>query len=152
MAFNFRLAKVLNFRQRIVDQQSREVGKAARVVAQVNIRINSVQDEMGLLLADQQGASSNINVHHLGQRRSWLDHLETRMEELDQELAEANLELEKCRTRLTEVWRDLEVLQKLKERQKAMWQEEEFRRENRNLDEIGQIRADRQRREKLARN
>ncbi len=52
--------------------------------------------------------------------------------------------------KLNEAWRDQEVLERLKQKQKEEWQEQQRKFENQELDEIGQIRADRQRREKVS--
>ena len=51
---------------------------------------------------------------------------------------------------MTVAWQDLEVLKKLKVRQKESWQAEILKSENQELDEIGVQRADRKRRAKLA--
>ena len=149
MAFRFRLDKVLNYRQKIVDQVSREVGEAARVVAQFNTRMVELQGQIDALLAEQKFCG-HLDVQALNQRQIWIAHLGQRMQMLVRERDRAMAELDNRRARLTAVWRDLEVLKKLKERQKASWQQEQLRRENQDLDEIGQIRADRQQREKLA--
>lgn len=150
MAFCFRLQKVLNFRQRTVDQLANEMSQAARVVARIQARIHSLQADMASLVAAKDLRPSAIDVQDRNQQRVWLDHLAALLQSQEMEMAAANVELAEHRARLVKAWRDLEVLQKLKERQKAAWQDEQMRRENRDLDEIGQIRADRQRREKLA--
>jgi flagellar export protein FliJ len=150
MAFRFRLDKVRDHRQRVVDQKSRDVGKAVRVVALINSRIQLVTDEMDALLTGQASAAGSLNVSRMNQRRIWLEHLDQQRNDLRGELNAASEELARRQTALTEAWRDLEVLKKLEERQKIAWQEEQLRRENQDLDEIGQIRADRRNRENLA--
>lgn len=150
MAFRFRLQKVLDFRQRTVDQKSREVGQAARTVAGIQNRIYQVQSEVNELLIGPSAAPATLDIRQMSCRRSWLEHLETRLKDMARERSEAELELQIRRDALTRAWRDLEVLQKLKERQKISWQADQFRRENQDLDEIGQIRSDRQKRERLS--
>jgi flagellar biosynthesis chaperone FliJ len=80
-----------------------------------------------------------------------LDHLVKKGEVLEKERVEASAYLEDERVKLTAVWRDLEVLKKLKQRQKEAWDVEQRRKETREIDEIGQLRADRARRENLSR-
>lgn len=151
MAFHFRLQKVLDHRQMIVDRKSRDVGEAARAVAAVNTRLQQVATDIRTTLQDPAAGAVDLDVDRSRRRRYWLDLLERRSGQLAGELATAQAELEKRRALLTAAWRDLEVLKKLKERRGQEWQEEQFRRESQDLDEIGQIRADRQRREKVAR-
>ena len=77
MAFRFRLEKVLTFRQRIVDQKSREVGEAGRAVAAIQSRVAAVRQEMtGLLGSSDQTA---FDVQFMARRRTWLDHLASQL-------------------------------------------------------------------------
>lgn len=149
MAFRFRLQKVLDYRQRIVDLKSREVGEAARVVAGIRTRMDQVQSDIQVQLGDSFTGQGTMDIPLMGRRREWVEHLEFQFKQLTAEHSEASADLEIRRSELTKVWRDLEVLQKLKERQKESWLTEQLKRENQDLDEIGQIRSDRQKREKL---
>ena len=83
-------------------------------------------------------------------RTLWIEHLVGIREDHARELAVARLAFDAERAKLAAAWRDQEILEKLRAQQKAAWEAEERRRENRDLDEIGQIRADRQRRSKIA--
>ena len=150
MAFRFRLQKVLDYRQKIVDQKSREVGEAGRLVALVQQKIDQVGAQERSATAGAFPAAGPVEIQGLQQRRQWLDHLDRRRKQLGREFDHASSRLAARRAELTEVWRELEVLKKLRDRQQEAWQAEQLRRENQDLDEIGQIRADRQRREKLA--
>jgi len=60
------------------------------------------------------------------------------------------MEWERQRDRLTEAWRDVEVLRKLEHKRREQWEEEQRRVESRLLDEIGGVRSDRLRRSKLS--
>lgn len=150
MAFQFRLQKVLNHRQRLVDQQSRKVSEAARQVALVESKIKAIKDDVQHIIQSGNNSSVNVEVADLNQRRVWLDHLSRKLDSLAQVKDQADQELSLQRDELTKVWRDLEVLKKLKAKQKEDWKHEILRRENQDLDEIGQIRADRAAREKVS--
>jgi len=151
MAFKFRLEKVAQHRQRLVDDQGLEVAQANRVVVSLESRIAAVEEDITAQvsgLADETEAV--ISVQGMISRTMWVSHLEKMRDEFSLELHHAGLELDNQREKLTSLWRELEVLNKLREQQKAAWQAEQLRRENLDLDEIGQIRADRQRRSKVA--
>jgi len=151
MAFVFRLEKVAHYRQQLVDEQSRCVAAAARVVTELQGRIAALEDDMRQYLAEFNDESSNIvNVQGMIARTMWVTHLEKMRDEFAVDLQGAQMELGHQRAELKVAWRDLEVLNKLRKKQKAEWQIEQQRRENLVLDEIGQIRADRQRRSKVA--
>ena len=149
MAFRFRLQKVLDYRQRIVDLKSREVGEAARVVAGIRTQMDQIQSDIHSQLTGDPSGLDTMNIQLMGRRHEWIEHLEFQLKQLAADHYAAAADLEIRRSELTKVWRDLEVLQKLKQRQKESWLAEQLKRENQELDEIGQIRSDRQKREKL---
>ncbi len=151
MAFKFRLEKVARYRQKLVDEQGRRVAEANRVVAGIMARIEAVDEDLARHLVEFGDAKAAvISVQGMMARTMWVSHLENVREEYAADLVAAQEELTLQRTHLNEVWRDLEVLTKLREKQKTAWQAEQLKQENHDLDEIGQIRADRQRRTKVA--
>ena len=149
MAFRFRLEKVLRVRQELVDQQSRRLGEAQMVASGLEQDYRDIQAQVQLIMTSET-PPQGISTSDLTQRRHWLDHLGRAQIKLGEELDRARTVVNLEREKLTEAWRDLEVLKKLKERQKTAWQDEQNRQESRELDEIGQMRSDRARREKLS--
>lgn len=148
MAFRFRMEKVLDHRQRILDEKSRAVGEAARSVSVLAARAEEIRRDISFLLAG--GRETAAAPQQMRQRRLWLDFLGETLVRREEELAQAESVLAERRKLLTAAWRDREVLRKLKARQKEDWEQEQRRRERRELDEIGQVRAERLGREKLA--
>jgi len=148
MGFTFRLEKIMKLRRRAVDQQALVVADANRALTEICDSLAELEVEIVRQKDDPQRMSDRaISVQDLVAKTSWLQHLlrmqETHLAARDQ--AEANLAGE--RRKLTETWRDLEVLVKLKERQHDDWRCSQDKLEKRELDEIGQIRADRRRRQ-----
>lgn len=151
MAFNFRLEKVLKFRRRVVEQCTREVATANRVVEQIKSKLENLEADIHRMYeANAMELNLTLKVEELISRGHWLDHLEALHREVESELFTAEQEVAQLRLKLNEAWRDQEVLESLKRKQKAEWQEGQRKLENQELDEIGQIRADRQRREKVS--
>ncbi len=135
----------------MVEKHTREVAAANRELGQITQKIAILANEFRGLL--NKGDSLNevaVNVESMMTRRYWLEHLERQQEELESDLALAQETLQAKREQLTRSWRDLEILEKLRDKQKLQWREEMRKRENRELDEIGQIRADRLVKEKVA--
>jgi len=151
MAFVFRLEKVMKFRKRIVEKHTRDVASANRVVSAITEKLDLLNEDIHRLLNDNlTEMSRTLDVSALISRGQWLDHMETLHDEVAAELSLAENELALKRAQLTQSWRDLEVLERLKEKQKMQWLEEQRKQENKDLDEIGQIRADRMQREKVS--
>jgi len=151
MAFEFRLEKVLKFRRRIMEKQTRQVAEADRVVKAIEQKLEALSEDMEKLLnKNLQEMNLTLNVSALISRSHWMDHLEDLEAEIQTELDAAMGELTVQRALLTQAWQDQEVLERLKEKQKLLWQEEQRKLDNKEMDEIGQVRADRSQREKVS--
>jgi len=150
MAFKFRLEKVMKVRQRAVEQQSLKVAAAEQVLVQLTGERDRLDGEIFRFMRSAGVQRGTLAVQDLLGRTSWHQHLWERRDQLTGTMAEAQVRVDTERVDLNRLWRDLEVLKQLKRTQKEAWQAEMAARENRDLDEIGQIRADRQRREKVS--
>ena len=151
MGFAFRLEAVLKFRQRAVDRQSREVADAGRVVQLVTGQLVELEQRFQREVDDSAGGAREIRIQDLMVKAAWLEYLRGQRQDLEGELARARRQLAAAQEKLTEAWRDLEVLERLKRKQFAAWVQKIQKQESKDLDEIGQIRADRRRRTNLAR-
>ena len=140
--FTFRLEKVWSHRKRLVDEHSGAVAQGEKRVVNL-VRGMAVLDQD---IARQEkalaaGEGETLGIRELRETTAWLDHLRGRRERLDSEIQSAVWELDRLRSALTESWRDLEVLSRLREQQEAQWVETQKRTEGRDMDEIGQIRS-----------
>ncbi len=145
MAFRFRLESVRRYRRRIVDDKGRAVALARQEAARCRTRRDEIEAELRREMEAPTG--KRLRVSDLLAKTRWLEHLRSRLKACDQELAAAETRLAGALSELNAAWRDLEVLNQLRKRQKAAWLEELSRRERRDLDEIGQIRAEARRRQ-----
>jgi flagellar export protein FliJ len=151
MAFRFRLEKVARYRQKLVDEQGRVVARAQRVVSGLEARWAAVSEDIAAHLHDLAGpAPVRISVQEMMARTAWISHLEDLRQEIGRDLQQAQQDLAQRRERLNELWQDLEVLKKLRARQELAWRKAQAKQESLFLDEIGQQRAARQRRSKVA--
>ena len=143
--FKFRLEKVWKQRRKIVDEHSiatacadQRVAALSRQIVELDHNIarhsrSMVQREGDILLSEDLIAGA-----------TWQDHLYHLGDDLDNKLQTAVKDLERCRSRLNGSWRDLEVLSRLRDRQSENWRAGQDRKERKQMDEIGQIRAFRQ--------
>lgn len=147
MPFRFRLQKVLDARQRKVDAASRELAAAAQRTARAAERISRLDSEVERVRRAVADSRTDFPVRERIGLNQWLDHQSRLRTGLCVSLSEARAEEEDRRCAMTRAWQDLEVLKKLRERQRGLWRAEQARRESVEMDEIGVQRADRQRRE-----
>jgi len=140
--FRFRLERVLQHRQREVDARSREVAAIQRALQEREDRLaqagRQLQQCRAELAARRHG---ELDPGALQRATAWQEELVTRRQTAEQDLAAARLDLNAAQERLQQAWRDREVLERLRQRQRQEWQQEEARRERRALDEIGAIRS-----------
>ena len=151
MAFKFRLEKVARYRQKLVDEQGPRVAAAQRTVSDLQVRIVAVDEDIARHLSEFSAVDDAvISVQGLMARTMWGSHLEEMRAEFARELQVAGEELAGQIEILNDVWRDREVLTRLREKQKAVWQAAQLKQENHDMDEVGRISAERLRRSKVA--
>lgn len=140
--FKFRLEKVWRHRRKIVDQNSIALAGADKRVATLSRQIVELDrniDRYSRSMVSPGGQA--LQVPDLIAGATWLEHLHDLNEDLDSRLQIAVKDLDRHRSRLTESWRDLEVLSRLRDRQSENWQLDQDRKERKEMDEIGQYRA-----------
>ena len=150
--FNFRLEKVWRHRQRLVDKNSLEVAKADRRLARLARHIVELDGNIARqarTMAPRE--NQELQASELIAGTAWLDHMTALRNEYEGHLVTATRDLSRFRSRLTESWRDLEVLSRLRDRQEETWRTAEDRRELREADEIAQISRVRHGQEKVSR-
>lgn len=151
MPFRFRLAKVLKVRQRVLDQRARDVAAADRVRQKCVEREQQLAAAYAKLAGARPAAAGTaVDVRDLAEQALRLRRLSEQRAEAARDTKLATLALDRERTRLTEAWRDVEVLRKLEDRRREQWEEEQRRAESRQLDEVGGIRADRLKRSMIS--
>lgn len=151
MPFEFRLERVLKFRRRVMEKHTRDVAEANQVINSINEKLDSLAEDVDRLLNDNRTEMSiTMDVSAMISRQLWLEHLDALQDEVEKELDTANEELATQRALLSQAWQDQEVLERLKIKQKTLWQEEQRKLENKEMDEIGQIRSERSQREKVS--
>lgn len=140
--FRFRLAKVLRWRERREDaearalRQAREALRAARESRQAQERLIA-----SLAAAGERQRRTDGDVTRWQLLAAYLTAQEERLRALRIREREAGAAVEQQRQRLLAAHREREVLTRLEERHRLAWEEQERRRERRELDEIGGQRA-----------
>jgi flagellar export protein FliJ len=136
--FRFRLAKVLRWRERRVDEEARAMRAAAEALRRA--RRDRVRLETELTRLAREGERPRRDGGDVAQWRllaTWLTAQTDRLRGLQVREREAATALGAQRQRLLLAHREKEVLVRLEERQRQVWDDEERRRERRELDDLG---------------
>jgi flagellar FliJ protein len=143
MMFRFRLEKVLQHRRRQVQARSRDVATARAALTRAQqahtAAARDLQESREAVGASRR--AGRLDAVSLMRDGAWHDRREQDLAQLALAVREAEQRVAAAQERLTDAWRDREVLERLRERQERQWQQEQARRERRALDEIGSIRA-----------
>ena len=113
MAFRFRLEKVLKYRQRLVDQQARELAAAGRKVSQITERIRDLRAEILSFESSFPPTQLQFSIQERMNMVRWIEHLRENLSRWENDLAEAQTEMKAQQEKMTLAWQDLEVLKKL---------------------------------------
>ena len=132
-AFKFELQDVLDFRNFEKEQAQNELAKALAVEAQINNNLQIIASQF-VLVKSQMNSFSDFEDIAAGNRRKIL--LESQKEELLKQLAEAKLVSDEKRAILAEAMKKTTALEKLKEKQLAVFNEEEDRVEAEMIDDL----------------
>lgn len=136
--FRFRLAKVLRWRERRVDEEARAMREAAETLRRARRERTRLETELARLA--REGERMRHEGGDVAQWRllaAWLTAQTDRLRLLQVRERQAAVALGAQRQRLLQAHREKEVLVRLEERQRQVWEDEERRRERRELDDIG---------------
>jgi flagellar export protein FliJ len=149
--FRFRLDRVLQHRQRIVEACTRELAEAQGQLEQALATVAAADAELARSCRESARAREGVlTPESLARLTIWHDLLVRRRDESRDAVEKARALQERTQAKLQTAWRDREVLERLKEKQRQEWLLEDSRRQRRALDEIGAIRAAQQRQEDFA--
>jgi len=133
-SFDFSLEKILQIRQFNERQSEIELGNAISVVTQLQQQLKDIAQKK--YIADKNRYSV-ANVEAIISVEHYITRLDKDKEKLLNDLATAELVVEKKRTELSESMKQRKVLSKLKEKQQVIYKKEKNKKEEQELDDIG---------------
>ncbi len=146
--FRFRLQTLLEVRIQREEQAQQELGRARRALALLEDErralCNAIEEQKRCLVFDPRKC---LEIDSVRQDRFCLDRLERRRNEMDKQIDRCAREVERCRQALVDRSREREMVEKLKQRDKTLWQKEMARLDQVQLDEVSSIAFNRRRRQ-----
>ena len=132
-AFKFELQDVLDFRNFEKEEAQNELAKALAIETQINDNLQIIASQF-ISVKNQIDASSSFEDIAAGNTRKKF--LEMQKEELLQQLSEAKLVSEQKRAVLAEAMKKTTALEKLKEKEEAVYKAEVDKEENDFIDDL----------------
>jgi flagellar export protein FliJ len=146
--FNFRLATLLRLRELARDERRSQLAQAYRAQELLEGQARQIEEHLGELRQRTRRVCSpgEINVDRLMEARRFEMVLLAHRQDIERKQEMVEAEIQRRRQAVVEANREVQVLQRLRERQHEQYRAEENRREIKQLDEIAQQRAGREER------
>ncbi|MFV2068190.1 MAG: flagellar export protein FliJ [Pirellulales bacterium] len=136
--FQYRLATLLRLRERARDERRRQLAEALAAEAALSAQRTEL-DQRSRELAEhvrQTAGRGNVDVDRIVQAQRYDAILKAERQVLDKQQAMLQTELERRRHAMVAATMEVRVLEKLRDRQRGHFEEEEQRKETKRLDEI----------------
>lgn len=148
MAFQFRLQRVLKYRETIEDTRKKEFAEISRIYELEAEKLRSLQEEQSEKLQELGELQRGIlNLLVILFYHAYLGRLRTEIDAQAKRVEEVRLEKEQKREALIQASKDKKVLERLRERELEAYQKEEDRKLQIFMDEIGTSKAAREKHE-----
>lgn len=148
MAFQFRLQRVLKYRETIEDTRKKEFSEISRIYELEAEKLRSLREEQGEKLQELGELQRGIlNLLVILFYHAYLARLRTEIDAQEKRVEEVRLEKEQKREALIQASKDKKVLERLRERELEAYQKEEDRKLQVFMDEIGTSKAAREKQE-----
>ena len=139
MPFVFKLDALLELRRQAEKERQRAVAQVQQEVSALRRQIQQTQvaiaQQNRALVADK--LVGRLDMAYIAYEKRFVGNLHMLMVQTLQKLATVEKKLLAARAQLLETTKARKVIEKLREKQQARWQQEEDRRENLALDELG---------------
>jgi flagellar FliJ protein len=138
--FKYRMATLLRLRESARDERRIQLAQAYRAEEMLRSRQQQVAEELVALAGRIRTAAGPgaVDVDRLLDAQRFELVLKARQQQLAAQQEQIRAETQRRRQALVEANREVQVLEKLRERQFQRWRDEENRRETRRLDEVAQ--------------
>lgn len=119
--FSFPLQKLLSLREFREKEAEIELGKAIGAREKIQLELDDVARKR---VASAASRSGGVGVHELIAIEHYINRLDIRKEKLLQDLAAADLVVERARESYLAATRDRQVITKLREKKETAWRKE----------------------------
>lgn len=140
--FKFRMATLLKLRESARDERRAQLAQAFRADELIQQEQQRLEGELTAVLdrARRAAGPGEINVDQLLEAQRFEMVLKAQRQHLAQQQEMVRAEIERRRQALVEANREVQIMEKLRERQFEHWRDEENRQDIKRLDEAAQTR------------
>ena len=143
--FRFRLAAVLKVREAERQQRRLELAQAYEADRVLQQQVDSLASELARIKQQsrQAAAPGQVNVDKLLELQRYTLHVAAQTNSIQLQQSTIREEIERRRRALVEADRQVRMLENLREKQHTVYRQEQFKIEQKALDEVGERRVQR---------
>ena len=137
--FTFKLQAVLHHRELIEREKQRELAKVQGQMVLLQEELRSLNQQMQETTQElvRDHLIGKLDLSYLAAHRRYVAATQRRAMELVQKMALVQRQVDEARAALAEAAKQCKIMEKLREKQMERWQQDQFRHEMAELDEIG---------------
>ncbi|MBO6586854.1 MAG: flagellar export protein FliJ [Gracilimonas sp.] len=135
MKFKFSLAPVLKVRKHQEKLQKQKLAEQVSKKQKISDVRDDVQGKLKTFLQNSEDNSAE-NIHMIRRRSAHLQQVHQKMDKLSRDLDKAEVEVSKEREKLATAYKNLHILEKVKEFEKGLFSERMAKDEQKFMDEI----------------
>ncbi len=117
MNFNFRLERVLNFKDTVEELKKAEYGNAQRKLNQEEDKLNSYNQHKNVIKYEKNLSVSKTNAGNLAMYSDYIKDLDKKIKSQEKVVSNTKIELEEAKEEMIEAVQDKKAFEKLKEKE-----------------------------------
>lgn len=135
--FIFNMQGLLNIKEKLEEQTKTEYGKAlAKLEQEKSILLNLKNKKQENILSFRESINKGVKPNYIDNINKYISFIDKKIEEQMQNINKAKEIVEEKRLALLEAMKERKVLETLKEKEKENYFKEEFKNEQKIIDEI----------------
>ena len=136
MNFNFRLERVLNFKETVEELKKAEYGSAQRRLNQEEDKLNSYNQYKSTIKDEKNLSASKTNVGNLAMYSDYIRDLDKKIKNQEEVVTNTKIKLEEVKEEMIEAVQDKKAFVKLKEKEYEKYLYQVKKQEEKQVDTI----------------
>ena len=136
MNFNFRLERVLNFKETVEELKKAEYGSTQRKLNQEEDKLNSYNQHKSDIKDEKNLSASKTNGGNLAMYSNYITDLDKKIKSQEEIVSNTRIELEEAKEEMIEAVQDKKAFEKLKEREYEKYLYQIKKQEEKQMDTI----------------
>lgn len=141
MAYNFKLEKVLNYKENIENVKKGEYGEVSNKLKQAENKLMKYQNNKQIIISEKNNMKSNTSIGNLKMYNDYLKVISDDIKKQEKQISQINIELTQSKEELMEAMQEKKTLEKLKEKSYDEFIKESNKEEEKLIDALNSFKS-----------